>query len=205
MTQATTTPQQEAAAARRKLDAVAGVRRWFRRARMFLGALVLLLGVYAWMSYRLYTLPGSYNPKARTQQSPIDGIAPGDTLLLQNLNLWRSPKLGDVVLYHNPKPADGSAETLIGRIAGLPGETVRRTGPTMSVGGRDPLAVGFDLGSGSVADGDVIAADHYLILADNDNVPYLDSRNVGYVAESDIFRRVSLNITAWSGRPAPTP
>lgn len=205
MTQPATTPQQQAAAARRKLDAVAGARRWFRRARLVLGAMVLLLGVYAWLSYRLYTLPGSYDPRSRTEQSPVDGVQPGDTVLLQNLNLWRSPKLGDVVLYHNPKTADGSPETLIGRIVGLPGEMVSRAGPTMAVGGRDPLPVGFDLGPGPIADGDVIPPGRYLILADNDNVPYIDSRNVGYIAAEAIFRRVSLNVTAWRGRPAPTP
>ncbi|MBE7493296.1 MAG: hypothetical protein HS108_16255 [Planctomycetes bacterium] len=199
-------PQVQAAQARARLDAVRGVRRWVRLARVVLTVGVLLLGAYAWLSYRLYTLPGTADPQARTAQAPVEGVLPGDTLLLQNLNLWREPKLGDLVIYTNPEPRDGAPESLLGRVAGLPGERLERQGPTMAVGGREPLGVGFDLGDGArIRHGDVIPEGCYLILADFDSLPYIDSRNVGYISRGAISRRIVLNISAWQGRRSDTP
>lgn len=193
-------------AARAKLDAVKGARRWIRRARILLAACVLLLGVYAWLSYRLYTLPGQYDETIKTAQAPVEGVMPGDTLLLQNLNLWREPKLGDLVIYDHPDPKDGAPGSLIGRVVGMPGEKVERRGPTMAVGGREPLGVGFDLGEGArINDGDVIPEGRYMIVVDFDSLPYVDSRNLGYIDRDAITRRVVLNISVWQGRPAKTP
>ncbi|MBX3473421.1 MAG: hypothetical protein KF754_03495 [Planctomycetes bacterium] len=205
MTPAPVDPAQQAAASRKRLDAMAGVRRWIRRLRLVMGAAVLLLGVYAWLSYRLYTLPGTFDPKLRTAQFPMEGLQPGDTVVLQNLNLWREPKLGDVVIYRNTNPTDGAPESLIGRVVGMPGESVQRRGPTMAVGGRQPLGVGFDLGDARINDGDVIPQGSYMIVADLDSLPYIDSRALGYVHGDAITRRVVLNLTAWQGRPLPTP
>lgn len=202
MTDQVLEPSEQAAASRKRLDAVRNARRWIRRLRVVMGLCVLLLGVYAWVSYRLYTLPGVYDPAIRTAQFPMEGLMPGDTVVLQNLNLWREPKLGDIVIYRNPRPEDGAPESLVGRIAGLPGESLKRVGPTMAVGGREPLSVGFDIGGG-IEHGDVIPEGCYLILADLDAVPYLDSRTLGYIKRPEISRRVVLNITSWQGRPLP--
>lgn len=191
----------EAQAARARLGGVQTARRWIRRGRLLLAGCVLLLGLYAWLSYRLYTLPGQYDETIKTAQAPVEGVMPGDTLLLQNLNLWRDPKLGDLVIYDHPDPKDGAPGSLIGRVVGMPGEKVERRGPTMAVGGREPLGVGFDLGDGvKVNDGDVIPEGRYLIVVDFDSLPYVDSRNLGYIERDAITRRVVLNISVWQGR-----
>lgn len=174
---------------------------WTKRLRVVLVVCVLLLGLYAWVSYRLYTLPGVHDPANKGPQAPVEGVQPGDTVLLQNLIMGREPRLGDLVIYTNPEPKDGAPSHLIGRVVGMPGETVKRAGPTMAVAGRDPLGIGFDLGDGvKIVDGDVIPDGCYMIVVDFDGLPYLDSRNLGYIARDSILRRVVLNITAWQGR-----
>jgi len=199
-------PAAQADASRRKLDAVRGVRKWMRRARIVMAGCVLLLGVYAWLSYRIYSLPGVYDPAVKTAQAPVEGVMPGDTLVLQNLNLWRDPKVGDLVIYRNPNPRDGAPESLIGRVVGMPGETVLRRGPTMAVGGRDPLAIGFGIGQDEqIKDGDVIPEGRYMIVVDFDTLPYADSRDLGYIEREFVIRRVVLNVTAWQGRQQPAP
>src|SRR5690606_23957259 len=141
----------------RRRETLKGAKRWIRRVRWALGAALVLVGLYAFISYKLYTVPGEYNPASKLVQTPIDDVQKGDTLLLMNLNLWRDPKVGDVVFYDHPAPRDGVPETMIGRIAGLPGESVRRVGPTMAVEGRGPLLVGFSMGTDvAIQDGDVI-------------------------------------------------
>lgn len=191
--------------AARKLGAVNTAKRWMKRARLVLGLFVLLMGAYAVVSYRAFTLPGAPDPTAKTVQSPIAGIEPGDTLLLQNFSLGREPKVGDVVLYRNPLTVNAEQETLLGRVVGLPGETVKREGATMRIAGRERLAVGFDIGvGGPVKEGDTIPEGSYLIAVDTDAVAYPDSRSLGYIAADNIQRRVVTNFSAWS-RPRRSP
>ena len=193
-------PVQLAARVRRRLAIMYMARQWIRRARGVLVVGLVLVVIYAWLSYSFYTVPGAWDPGARTAQFPIHDIRPADALMLQNLNLWRTPRLDDVVIYRNPGAGDGAPESLIGRIAGLPGETVRRRGPTVAVEGREPLPVGFDFGPGqSVRDGDVIPEASYLVLADIDSLPYPDSRALGYIGRQDIDKRVALNLSAAFG------
>ncbi|MEE9312590.1 MAG: signal peptidase I [Planctomycetota bacterium] len=179
---------------------IAGVRRWIRRGRWIFSGVVALLLVYSVYSYGFYTVPGRYNPDSKTPQSPIHDVQPEDILLLQKLNLWREPKVGDVIIYKAP---DGT-KTYVGRVAGLPGEKLKRIGPTMSVNGRDALAVGFSLGIGEKVDeGDVIPDGEYLIVNDTDDIAAPDSRNLGYISRSDMIYRVSTNLTLLFGRAQP--
>ncbi len=187
----------------RKHARVQAARRWIRRLRWVLGGALLLVGVYAFLTFKLYTVPGEFDPKSKRIQSPIEDVQKGDTLLLMNLNLWREPKLGDVVFYDHPNPPDGAPETMLGRIAGLPGEPVKRAGPTMAIGGRSPLPVGFDIGDGVVVkDGDVIPEGHYLIITDTDALAYGDSRDFGYVERATIHRKVVMNLAPLLGQRA---
>lgn len=167
-----------------------------RYVRYALAAALLGAGVYAWLSYRVYKVPGAYEAESQVAQFPIHAIRPGDTLLLQNFNLGREPRAGDVVLYRRESGADGAPDTLIGRIVGLPGEKVMRAGPTMEVGQRGPLDVGFDFGAdAAIKHGDVVPADAYLIVCDIDSIPYPDSRTLGYIERPLILRRVALNVS----------
>jgi signal peptidase I len=184
----------------RKRARLNGAKRWIRRLRWALGGALLLVGVYAFLTFKLYTVPGEFDPKSKRIQSPIEDVQKGDTLLLMNLNLWREPKLGDVVFYDHPAPHDGAPETMLGRIAGLPGETVKRAGPTMTIGGRAPLPVGFDLGDEvAVKDGDVIPEGRYLIITDTDALAYGDTRDFGYVSRDSIHRKVVMNLAPLLG------
>lgn len=186
-----TEPDQSAALERTRAR-VQGAKRWIRRLRLVLALLLVLLVVYVALSYRVYQLPGG----AR-DASPLADVTPGDTVLLLNLNLWRAPKLGDVVLYDHP---DSPNEMLIGRVAAMPGESMHRAGPTMSAGNRPPLGVGFGFGSDfPVQDGDTIPDGHYLLLADSDAVSYADSRDFGYVPVDLIRRKVVMNLSPLFG------
>lgn len=197
-------PTAEQPPANRPLAVVGGVRRWARRLRWVMAGVLGLLLVYIGISFKVMTLPGQYDPAVKTPQTPIEGLQPGDSVLLLNLNLWREPRLGDVVLYRNPKAGPDAPEQLIGRIEGMPGEKLARTGPTMSVGDREPLGVGFGFGGGGeVKDGAVIPEGCYLILADHDALAYADSRDVGFVARDAIVQRVAMNLTPMLGRSSP--
>ncbi|MBK8206137.1 MAG: signal peptidase I [Planctomycetes bacterium] len=192
-----------AVALERNRNRVKAARRWIRRLRYGLGALLLLVGVYALMSYSVYTLPGEYDPNSTKVQSPIEDIQRGDTVLLLKLNLWRDPKVGDIVLYDHPNPRDGVPEVMLGRIAGAPGEEMRRAGPTMAIGGRPPLSVGFDIGSqATFQDGQVIPEGQYLILMDTDAVNYGDSRDFGLITRDAIRQKVALNMAGVLGQRA---
>jgi len=180
----------------RRPKPLAGARRWFRRIRLVLAVPLLLILIYIILSYTVYTVPGTHNPESRRVQSPIEDVRKGDMLLLLKLNLWRDPRLHDIVIYEHPNPGDGVPTDLIGRIQGLPGETVVRVGPTMSVGGRDALNVGFDIGIGAaIQDNEVIPEGHYLIVADTDALAYADSRDFGFVSRDAIRQRVALNLS----------
>ncbi|MCC6465758.1 MAG: signal peptidase I [Planctomycetes bacterium] len=188
----------------RRVAVVGRVRRWARRLRWVMAGVLGLLLVYIGISFKVMTLPGQYDPAIKTPQTPIESLQPGDSVLLLTLNLWREPRLGDVVLYRNPKAGLDSPEQLIGRVAGMPGEKLARTGPTMSVGGREPLGVGFGFGqTGDVKDGAVIPDGHFLILADHDALAYADSRDVGFVPRDAVLQRVAMNLMPLLGRSAP--
>lgn len=177
------------------------VKRWIRRIRLLMVAVVVLMAVYVLMSYSIFTIPGQHDPDNKRIQSPIDDVQPGDTLLLLKLNLWREPRLGDIVFYEHPAPRDDTPETLLGRIAGLPGETVTAQMPTFSAGGREPLGIGWVMGpQAGIKDGDVIPGGHYLIVTDNDAVAYGDSRDFGYVPSEKIHQRVALNLAGVFGQ-----
>jgi len=165
-----------------------------RAIRVLLTFLVLGLMAFAYINYGLYTVPGDKGREV------FFGIAPGDSLVIARYRFWRSPQLGDVVFYNAPGAASDQAR-LIGRVSGLPGERIARRGPTMAIGGREPMAVGFELGdSARIRDGDVIPEGKYLILVDSDAVTYADSREHGYIPLDSIEYRLALNLAAFWGR-----
>lgn len=186
------------------LQKITAARRWVKRSRYVFMAVVTLLLLYVVVSYKIFTLPGAFDPTLNKIQSPVEGVEKGDMVLLLKLNLWREPKLNDIVIYDHPAPRDGVPEALIGRIAGLPGETITRVGPTLSVGGRDALAVGLGIGpTVKVKDGDVIPEGCYLILSDTDALAYADSRDFGYIEAGKIRSKVSINLSVWFGQRQP--
>ncbi|MBZ0135881.1 MAG: signal peptidase I [Planctomycetes bacterium] len=191
----------------RKRSQVKLFKRWMRRARVLFALVVVVMGVYFMVSYGVYTLPGEYRAGSNKIQSPVDEVMPGDTVILLSLNLWREPKLGDIVIYDHPDPKDGVPSQLIGRIAGLPGETVHAVLPTFRVQDRQPLNVGFVVGpDAALKDGDVIPAGEYLVVADTDAVAYADSRDFGYVKRAAIKKKVIFNLAYMIGqRSAPEP
>jgi signal peptidase I len=185
----------------RRRAQVKGAKRWIKRARIGFALITVLMGIYIFSSYGVYTLPGEYVATSNKIQSPIRDVMPGDTVVLLNLNLWREPKLDDIVIYDHPDPKDGVPGRLIGRIAGLPGERVVRNGPTMQVGDRPPLPVGFPFGPDVAVRGDaVIPEGEYLIVADNDAVAYADSRDFGYVKRDAILKKVIFNLATMIGQ-----
>lgn len=190
----------------RKRNRVKTFKRWFKRARIVLALAAALLAVYIIVSYRIYTVPGAYDAEDKRIQSPVNEVERGDMLLLQNLNLWREPKLGDLVIYTHDEPGDGAPGTLIGRVTGLPGETVRHSGPALQVEDRNPLPISWykapaEYGDdGGVEDGDVVPDGHYLITTDTDAVAYADSRDFGYVPAENINKRVIMNLSLVFGR-----
>ncbi|MBX3458865.1 MAG: signal peptidase I [Planctomycetes bacterium] len=180
---------------------VKGFKRWVKRLRVALALVLVLLAVYVLLSYSVFTVPGTFDPESKRITSPINDVQQGDTLLLLKLNLWREPRLGDIVFYEHPDPRDDAPETLLGRIAGLPGEKVTAQLPTFSVGGREPLGIGWVMGAqAGIKDGDVIPDGHYLIVTDNDAVAYGDSRDFGYVPQEKITQRVALNLAGVFGQ-----
>jgi signal peptidase I len=165
-----------------------------RGLRMFLGLLVMMLLLYGFMSYDIYTVPGEQGGPA------MFGIQRGDRLLLARYRFWREPRLGEVVFYRAPGSDESASQ--VGRIVGMPGEKVERHGPTMRVGGREPLVVGFGLGPDSlIKDGDVIPEGQYFLLAENDQYDYPDSRRFGYVPLANIQFRFAMNMSdTWGER-----
>ncbi|MCA8915283.1 MAG: signal peptidase I [Planctomycetes bacterium] len=183
------------ASLQRKRAQVTQFRRWLKRVRIAFAVGTVFLAVYIFMSYGVYTVPGEYRPLSNKVQSPITEVQPGDTVILLNLNMWREPKLGDIVIYDHPDPKDGVPSQLIGRVAGLPGEVVTRTGPTMQVGGRLPLPVGFPLGKDvQVKDNATIPEGSYLVVTDTDAIAYADSRDFGYVKREAMKKKVIFNL-----------
>lgn len=169
-------------------------RGWFRAIRLFLGLLVMALMVYGFLTYDFYTVPGS------ASGPDFMGVRRGDRLLIARFRFWRPPRVGDVVFYRPPGAAETEANVL-GRVVGLPGEKVERVGPTMRVGGREPLAVGFELGpNAKIKDGDIIPEGSYLVLCDDDHVSYPDSRDYGYIPLENLQYRLALNISDTWGR-----
>ncbi|MCB9894679.1 MAG: signal peptidase I [Planctomycetes bacterium] len=179
----------------RKRAKVSQFKRWVKRLRILMAVVTVTLAVYIFMSYGVYTLPGEYKPLSRKVQSPITEVQPGDTVILLNMNLWREPKLGDIVIYDHPDPKDGVPSQLIGRVAGLPGETIVRVGPTIKVAGRLPLPVGFPMGKDvQIKDGATVPEGSYLIVTDTDAVAYADSRDFGFVSREALKKKVIFNL-----------
>ncbi len=203
MSDAEQQPQQ--AILQRRRAQVKGFKRWVRRLRIALALVTVVLAVYIFLSYGIYTVPGEYRATSNKIQSPISEVQPGDALVLLNLNLWRDPRLGDIVIYDHPDPKDGAPSQLIGRVAGLPGETVHAQLPSFRVGDRLPLNVGFVVGpDAALKDGDVIPEGKYLIVTDNDAIAYADSRDFGYIDRAAMHKKVIFNLAFVLGqRQAP--
>jgi signal peptidase I len=181
---------------------VSPIKRWVRRVRFVLAGALALILIYIFVSYNVFKVPGVHDETSHAVQSPVENVRKGDTLLMLKLNLWREPRLHDIVIYAHPNPGEGVPTDLIGRIQGLPGENLERMGPTMAVGGREPLNVGFDIGPGAaIQDNEVIPEGHYLIVADTDALAYADSRDFGFVPRESIRQRVALNLSQSTSDP----
>jgi signal peptidase I len=188
----------------RKRANVKGFKNWVKRLRVVLALVTVVLAVYIFLSYGIYTVPGEYRPTSNKIQSPISEVQPGDTLVLLNLNLWREPQLGDIVIYDHPDPKDGAPRQLIGRVAGLPGETVHAQLPSFRVEDRMPLNVGFVVGpEAALKDGDVIPEGRYLVVTDTDAIAYADSRDFGYIERTAMHKKVIINLAFILGQRQP--
>lgn len=159
-----------------------------RGLRLMFGLAVMLLLLFGFLNYDLYTVPGEKGG------AKVFGIGRGDNLLLARYRFWREPRLGDVVFYRAPGEK-GEGGNQVGRIVGVPGESIKRMGPTMSVGGREPLAIGFEIGpQAKIKDGDTVPEGKYLILVDEDTYEYGDSRQYGYIPQENIEYRLAMNL-----------
>jgi hypothetical protein len=164
--------------------------------RIVLVAAGLATAAWAIASYTTAVLPGT---GGSSPISPLNGdFRKGDRLLLVRMNMGREPRLGDVVIY-SPEGRNGAS--FIGRIQGLPGESMTRMGPTFSIGGREPLGLGLGFGPEvKLREGETIPPGCCVILMDQDTEPYPDSRSLGFIALSDIDYRVAANLSALTGR-----
>lgn len=166
-------------------------RKLLRVLRLLFGLAVMVVMLWGFLNYDIYKVPGEKGG------GKVFGVGRGDTLLMARYRFWREPRLGDVVFYRAPGSTDDAAAQL-GRVVGLPGEKVERQGPTMRVGGRDALAVGFELGpKARIKHGDVIPEGRYLVLVDSDALEYGDSREFGYVPAENIVYRLAMNFSDW--------
>jgi hypothetical protein len=104
-----------------------GARKAIRLMRWVLMAMVLAFAAYALTTYGTYTIPGKYQPKEAGPLSP--DVEKGDTILLQNFNFGRSPKLYDIVVYREPGKGRDEPSGLVGRVLGMPGDKLERVGP----------------------------------------------------------------------------
>ncbi len=176
----------------------AGLRRGITAVRWVLSAIVLVFGVYIFLTYGAYTVPGKREPNEMGPLSP--DVEKGDSLLLQRFNLGRTPHLHDIVIYREPGKGADEPSSLIGRIAGLPGEKIERAGPTMKVGGREALSMGFDVGPQvKIKDGDVLGPGQYLVVVNTDAEIYPDSRTLGPIPLESMTQRMAMNITRFTG------
>ncbi len=165
-----------------------------RGLRLVFGLLVMLLMLFGFLNYDLYQVPGEKGG------GKVFGIGRGDSLLLARYRFWRDPRLDDVVFYRASEEK-GETGYQVGRVVGLPGEKVARHGPTMAVAGREPLAIGFEIGpNAKIKDGDVIPEGRYLILVDDDSYDYGDSRRYGYIALENIEYRLAMNLAGMWGQ-----
>lgn len=133
----------------------------------------------------------------------------GDYLIVQKLEACMpfelggclylgAPERGDVIVFKLPA---NPSETLIKRVIGLPGDTVKLSGNTITVTGADvpqgvtlsePYLDPADLGGPSDMT-ITLAADQYFVLGDNRKVSY-DSRLWGTLPRKDIIGRVEVRL-----------
>ncbi len=106
---------------------------------------------------------------------------------------WGRPGRGDLVAYHPPESRPGTKEMLVGRIAGLPGETVKVSHGILHVDGapvETPDSLASRTFSEAVADAHFgvgkgkgksrVPEEHYFILSEAEGET-VDSRSVGWV------------------------
>ena len=124
----------------------------------------------------------------------------------RRLSKGRTPRRGELVLYHSPAKIDGHEHILLGRVAGLPGERVFLDGGSLHVDG-EPVS-----GPSSLADREFAAAegvgpygrskgkahsrvpeDAYFILTESAGAKdHYDSRTVGWVPRQKLIGPASL-------------
>ncbi len=117
-----------------------------------------------------------------TEDSMAPSLRPGDFVLASRLN--SAPLRGDVVVF--PHPAKPSF-LLIKRVVGVPTETVAITGGQVVANAHvvaEPWAEGALAGDFTWE----LDSRHVIVLSDNRRVPTEDSRELGPLALTDVWR-----------------
>lgn len=143
----------------------------------------LLLRVLAYES--VLVVSGSMEPLVRK----------GDyTLVDHRVALRNAWQRGDVVVFQKPQAWDGSDETLVKRVIGLPGETVALLTGQVLINGvpiREPYLK--ELPDSEDLQPVKLGADQYFMMGDNRNNSG-DSRINGPVEEKDIRGRMTMRL-----------
>ncbi len=116
---------------------------------------------------------------------------------------WKSPKLGDVIVFKYPK--DRSID-YIKRVIGTPGDTIEIVNKKININGKpieDPHAhfSSSTILNGAVSPRDnfgpiVVPQDKYFVMGDNRDNSY-DSRFWGFVDQTDILGRAFILYWSW--------
>jgi len=182
-------------------------RTWWWRGLMALLAFLLIWRLFLGRLWRVRPGQGG-TAVADGERLFIDRLRYGLPIPFTGRRLYRGrqPRRGELVLYANPLVSadeDGPA-LLLGRVAALPGETVRFEDGRLTING-GAVAVHESQAARSFAATDakavfgrsrkpahsVVPADHYFILSDADE-PGLDSRTVCWVAHRRLVGRAAV-------------
>ncbi len=148
-----------------------------------------------------------------TTSSMTPTAGPGDSVIVADSG-EPAPRTGDVVAYHPPPGATcaGAGTVALGRVVGLPGQTVEGEHGSVLVDGR-PLAEPWLAGSSAATTGvfgpvTVPDGDYYLL--GDDRAHACDSRQLGPLPGADLVGAVVRTVPGHpasgspTSRPAPT-
>jgi signal peptidase I len=148
------------------------------------GALIVLVFLRATGLVRFYRMPSSsMEPTLHCARPGSECQAGSDDRFLVVKYIFRSPKRGDLVVFHTPPLAEarcGAGGTFVKRLIGLPGETWEERDGYVYINGKllkEPYVTSDRRDSRTIAP-IKIAPGHYFLMGDN-RVSSCDSRAWG--------------------------
>jgi len=174
--------------------------RWWRGIVTLLG-LLLVLRLFFGRSW--HVRPKPENEQEHSLHFFINCWTFGPPIPFTRTRLFqrRTPRRGELVLYHCPDNAEQHKGVLLGRVAAMPGERVALDDGEIAING-DPVTEPAELAACTLAKGEgigpfghakgkqhsLVPEDHYFVVADEalcDNA--LDSRTVGWVPRGNLI------------------